>query len=1317
MHLTTWIGAFLLTISLTGHTVWSDSHVIIRPTDSGSSICGDHATCHTLSDLISNESLFSDDSTLELNFLVGTHKVTVSSAQLKIEKKRNVTLCGENVEILCETALAFIFQDIESLEIRGLTFSNCGGEIYSNHSEELMLQNVSAALFLSNIHTLHLESIVVTLSKGYGLFALNLYGNAYINSCSFLDSNINEKCTTKNPVARDFRNNLCVQGGNVALYFFTRTIVVEKLVNITIANCTIKGGSDQSKTTANCTDRQKAPFSPSTYRANGLAVVFGQESYRVSLLIHSTLFTRNIGKPMFPAVLVHDFSNEMNQVIIYNTHFRQEGTLVFSSIKNYTEGNMPSDIFAIKNCSFVSGLIAPGFDMCIKPTKLLYGSPLQKITISNSSFSGYTIGQYLFRYFSVYKPIIRISYSFMYSSSFPNTLIEVERCTFFNNSASPLNFHLNKDSFLDHRDKLAHCFSSIVTVKHSKFGLSTSRLNSALQINVSKSGNLRWKYVKIDQNRISITSFSNCTFSLGIQVADAYVVFRNCTFRSSKYTSTAVQAVDSLIAVDGWNSFKEIRSKFGGAFNLERSMLLLMPNSETLVLRNTANYGGGVYATPIPFTPFRKAGIFSVCSIATVYNADQAQIEFIGNQGFAAGHSIFGGKYVNCTYNCTRSSQCYLIPDTARLDFPHIPKYIRIVPYSSDFKYTEVSSPANRICLCEKGTPTGNCSVLYKNAFPGQVCNISLIALGTLTGSTPATVTAVSGLRLNIDSKLLLLSTNCTTFSYSVHKFSPQMNFRNITLRLSDKTPRLEKVGHPGSFLMILRLLPCPLGLVLSSHTYKCECHHFFKTFGIKCNNKKGTIHISEKQWVGYYNNSQLAITDKYPLDYLAPGDKRISLNRLDDQCNFNRTGILCGACPANLSMVLGSSNCKECSNLYLLLIIPFALAGLVLVVLLLKCNLTVSVGHINGIIFYANILQVNRSFLFPNQSITYQIFSVFISWINLDLGIEICFFENMNSHVEAWLQFVFPVYLWIIIGLIILAARFSSRLGRLIGNNSVPVLATLFLLSYAKLLRTIITVVSFTFVDFEGKFRATVWLEDGNVKYFQSAHIALVFVALIFLFLFTLPLTLLVLLAPCLQARSHHKALKWVNRLKPFLDAYQGPYSDKFRFWTGVLLLGRLVLFLVYALNFKNDPSIGFFWTVVIGNTLAAILIWRSVYRHKLANGIELLSHVNLVILCLFDWLTTTTSYRTWQIARQYAAYISVAIMMLVFLVIVLYQVIPMIYSIALRIRKRVTPTEETSVGVPSANQRPKITPTFSVVELGIRKYDRLRETLLESD
>ena len=103
--------------------------------------------------------------------------------------------------------------------------------------------------------------------------------------------------------------------------------------------------------------------------------------------------------------------------------------------------------------------------------------------------------------------------------------------------------------------------------------------------------------------------------------------------------------------------------------------------------------------------------------------------------------------------------------------------------------------------------------------------------------------------------------------------------------------------------------------------------------------------------------------------DYCKPQDIVIATTNTtfnqDEQCAFNRKGILCGECKENLSLTLGSSQCVPCSNVYLLLLLAFAVAGVVLVVLIAVCNLTVTEGTINGLVFYANIIQINRATFF----------------------------------------------------------------------------------------------------------------------------------------------------------------------------------------------------------------------------------------------------------------------------------------------------------------------------------------------------------------
>ena len=66
----------------------------------------------------------------------------------------------------------------------------------------------------------------------------------------------------------------------------------------------------------------------------------------------------------------------------------------------------------------------------------------------------------------------------------------------------------------------------------------------------------------------------------------------------------------------------------------------------------------------------------------------------------------------------------------------------------------------------------------------------------------------------------------------------------------------------------------------------------------------------------------------------------------------------------------------------------------------------------------------------------------------------ETCCFDCLTAYSKVWLQFVFPLYIWSSAVLIIVLSRYSDRVAQVMGNNSVPVWATLFLLSYANILR-----------------------------------------------------------------------------------------------------------------------------------------------------------------------------------------------------------------------------------------------------------------------
>ena len=147
----------------------------------------------------------------------------------------------------------------------------------------------------------------------------------------------------------------------------------------------------------------------------------------------------------------------------------------------------------------------------------------------------------------------------------------------------------------------------------------------------------------------------------------------------------------------------------------------------------------------------------------------------------------------------------------------------------------------------------------------------------------------------------------------------------------------------------------------------------------------------------------------------------------------------------------------------------------------------------------------------------------VFISWINLDFGIEVCFYSGMDVYQKTWLHFVFPFYIWFLVGIIVLVCHYSSTVTKLMGMRNIEVLATLFLLSYAKLLKTIVTALSVTNIMVASADNLPlrphkVWVYDGNIDYFISKHLPLFIVAVLFLFTLFMPYTFILFCGQWLQ-------------------------------------------------------------------------------------------------------------------------------------------------------------------------------------------------------
>ena len=409
-----------------------------------------------------------------------------------------------------------------------------------------------------------------------------------------------------------------------------------------------------------------------------------------------------------------------------------------------------------------------------------------------------------------------------------------------------------------------------------------------------------------------------------------------------------------------------------------------------------------------------------------------------------------------------------------------------------------------------------------------------------------------------------------------------------------------------------ISLLPCHPGFHISNS--KCDCNKLLQQVpSVQCFIQEQTIGRSGLVWVGMIDddngtNGTVAASQNCPLNYCNKAASNVTLSESDSQCRYNHSGTLCVGCQPGLSLALGSTQCLPCSNDYLTLLIPFTLAGPALVCFIKLLDITIYQGTINGLVFYANIIQANQDIFLPWKS-THPL-TVFIAWLNLDVGVEMCFFNGLDAYSKTWLQFVFPLYVWSIAGLIIILAKYSNRLAKVMGNNSVPVLATLFLLSHAKLFRTIITAFSYTMLITAGEnddkfISKVVWSADGNVDYLGSKHShTCIPVASIH--------TTILFLGQWLHRCNCGIVTKFLVNMKPFLDAHYGPLKGRHRYWFEALHLVRAAILSISALVPSDHSSI-----VAISTSVSAVLLSyvSVVYQSSAVSTFNMTFYSNLIL------------------------------------------------------------------------------------------------------
>lgn len=1198
-----YLATFFMLVTLQTSGCYSAVRTIyVQPTDVNTTSCS-YKPCETLEYYSKHPSQYFQSNTSVI-FLTGRHDIDTRGL-IPIQDVSNVKFQAKSfAQIFCKNSTGFAFLNVSDLSISNIAFHSCGtrvGEamtdevlyVYTNASQLFrMSERQQVAVLLASVFNLTLSLFTVENSTGYGLLAFNVLGTSVIRNSKFLFNNYytlsSRVCLTallypKFDIIQD-----CMGGNALFIYSELNECKNNQSYTLFVENSTFSYGVDLTGKVRKLKD---SPNDNVVFGGAGISAKIAPTSYKLEIILDGINASSN-NADSGPNMNFQTFDFVRYFTLTVRNSICELGNMLLSEKLMYRiMWPFNSGFYYYKGLK-LSSSYKP---VCWTHTpEMLYEN---HINITYSLFTGNRgadSGAMMFFFHPQYDYRV-------------HEISSIESCIFQNNFQSAI-------IVLEEHGPLKDDISPLqLMIRNSQF------LNNSFY------------------NNSFLRPFDTTFYAAAIFNSAQNVTIENSCFNSN--LGPAIQAKHVTLYIKGeiliWNNTGDIGA---GISLLYSSYMILQSNTSMLFLENHAHSKGGAIYVQKSADENSQACFFQVMNPNALKITElNVIILLINNTSGESGSAVYGGTVDSCMRKYVSDKPGPIAPWIYFDQLFSGPngELVKNTPNQPSL----IASDPQQVCHCQNNTmhcpqdQTGEIFrpiVVEKSVFPGALFQVMLSTLGQRKGLVGGVIRAVSYPKPNKKLPLGRFQATqsvhgCVPVSYQVFTPSPIAQFGLALDRAGEGIPFV-------SIDMHVTLLPCPPGFSITGALY-CICAPPLLNRGLHCNISEQTIERKGTIWVsitspGNESNSFL-VHDHCPFDYCNTSTMKIILSDPDQQCMYSHSGILCGQCKSDHSAVFGSSKCKICNNRWISLLAVFVVAGIVLISFLIFFNLTVSIGTINGLIFFANVVQVNNPTFFPPAnvspflSIIRYALSLFIAWLNLDLGVELCFYDGMTTVDKVWLQFIFPLYIWVLVGIIIYAARRSIFVVKIIGSSPVSVLATLFLLSYAKLLQTIISILSFTDLTFPNKSTSHRWLLDGNIVMAQGSHIPLLVIALAFSIFFIIPFTLMLIFAQCIQAQSGNGLFdrRWICNIIPLLDAYQIPYNANFRFWTGLLLVVRLVLFLAFAVNALGDPKINLLITATIVICLLTLNLHLGyAYKTRLLNLIESSFIINLGVLSLWS-------------------------------------------------------------------------------------------------
>uniref|UniRef100_A0A1X7U1L5 Uncharacterized protein n=1 Tax=Amphimedon queenslandica TaxID=400682 RepID=A0A1X7U1L5_AMPQE len=513
-------------------------------------------------------------------------------------------------------------------------------------------------------------------------------------------------------------------------------------------------------------------------------------------------------------------------------------------------------------------------------------------------------------------------------------------------------------------------------------------------------------------NNINGLSFalSRDYFQLSKHHVALAITVKSCSIRDNTFygfliegdlsTSAHISVIDTELVGNWRNAIQRCLSILLSNITVTNSVstgLVILTSVVTvenrLVFRNnTGVVGGGI--------------VINGSSVVALLSS--AKLGFVGNHAFYKG----GGMYIDeeiSNINSMSPIPLILKNNTAGVAGNDI--YGRTYAIFHEFFNTTIpstSSDPRAFAFCDPNSDETTPIWFYDepqfSVFPGQTLKYNVALFGFSSDTNSCSLTD-GRLTIEINGTIVIdkYINNCSQIQYTT-KYTTDYGRLNITLIITTDTSYSTELDIP------VILNECPIGFSVNSSGV-CDCS--VSRENVTCDINSLNITHNGLLWIGTYDtstpfnanttNPNACIINEDCLLYCSPNPVTFQLNDTDTQCVDNRGQRMCGSCRDGYSLLMGSNKCGQCHNDYMTIawIALFAVMGVLLVVLLIVLNLTVSVGTLNGLLFYANIVKLYEPVFSRKEGL--PVLSQVVSWINLDFGFEICFYNGIDEYHSVY--------------------------------------------------------------------------------------------------------------------------------------------------------------------------------------------------------------------------------------------------------------------------------------------------------------------------